>query len=201
MGRCDWKNQRQVGTLGLLGLKQTRNLDSGLGQTMGALPDIKREKFAQALLRNLVGMMPKGKAALAAAKEAGYRGSALADNARKWSNQKDVKARLVELAAPAQAQAEAALTVDLVAAKGVLSKIILANIDYNETVAPKEVINAIKTFAAIEGWNAPTTVNVNKHVHTHWTTDELVAFIADTRSSLERVGDAAAGVPDPDRVH
>ena len=168
---------------------------------MGALPDIKREKFAQALLRNLVCMMPKGKAALAAAKEAGYRGSALADNARKWSNQKDVKAGLAELAAPAQAQAEGELAVDLAVAKGVLSKIILANVDWDEDVGPKEVINAIKTFAAIEGWNAPTTINLNKHVHTDWSTDELVAFIVDAERRLGGGSETPEGSTEPDQLH
>lgn len=168
---------------------------------MGALPDIKREKFAQALLRNLVAMMPKGKAALAAAKEAGYRGSALADNARKWSNQKDVKARLAELAAPAQAQAEAELTVDLDRAKGRLAEIILAKVPLDEAVMPKDVINALKVLAAIEGWNAPTTVNLNKHVHTDWSTDELVTFVAEAERRLGG-GEAPAGSPTkPDQVH
>ncbi len=168
---------------------------------MGALPDIKREKFAQALLRNLVAMIPKGKAALAAAKEAGYRGSALADNARKWSNQKDVKARLAELAAPAQTQAEAELSVDLDRAKGRLAEIILAKVPLDEAVAPKDIIGALKVLAAIEGWNAPTTINVNKHVHTDWSTDELVAFVADARADLGRNREASGSPAKPDQVH
>jgi hypothetical protein len=168
---------------------------------VGALTDQKLELFAQALLRNVAHGMARGKAATEAAREAGYRGSAMADNARKRANRKDVKARMIELAAPAQAQVEADIAIDLAAAERRLWEIIQTPISLDETVMPKNVIDAIKTLAAVRGWNAPTNINVNKHVHTDWSTEELVAFITDARASLERDGSPAQGLPKPDQVH
>jgi hypothetical protein len=168
---------------------------------VGALSDQKLELFAQALLRNIAHGMARGKAATEAAHEAGYRGSAMADNARKRANRKDVKTRMIELAAPAQALAEAEIAIDLSAAERRLWEIIQAPVAFDETVMPKNIIDAIKTLAAMRGWNAPTTVNVNKHVHTDWSTEELVAFITDARASLERSGEPADGGAKPDQVH
>jgi len=168
---------------------------------MPALPDPKLEVFTQALLRNIAHGLARGKAATEAAREAGYRGSALADNARKRANRKDVKARMIELAAPQQAQAEAEIAVDIAKAKARLGEIIMANVNWAETVMPKDVINAVRQLAAIEGWNAPTTVNLNKNVPTDWSTDELVAFVADAASRLERGEPADRGETEPDRVH
>jgi hypothetical protein len=167
---------------------------------MPALPDPKRQKFTQALLRNMAGGMTRGKAALAAAGEVGYRGTALADNARKWSNRPDVKARMVELTAPVQAKAEADLIIDLERAERRLGEIILADIDLS-SIKAADVIAAVRQLAAIRGWNAPTTLNVNKHTHTDWSTDELVAFVLEAERRLGGVSSALDSATDPDRVH
>lgn len=168
---------------------------------MPALSDPKLELFAQSLLRHIAQGMPRSKAAEAAGREAGYRGSSLGSNARKRAGRADVKARMIELAAPAQALVETEIAVDVARAKSRLSEIILANVAWDETVLPKDVINAVRQLAAIEGWNAPTKIDVNKHVHTDWSTEELVAFITDARASLERNGEPAGSETEPDRVH
>lgn len=81
---------------------------------MPALQDPQLEQFSQDALRNLIKGMTRGKAAEAAARSAGYKGSSLAANARKRINRKDVKARMIELAAPKteEAEAEIAQTTD-----------------------------------------------------------------------------------------
>ena len=94
---------------------------------------------------------------------------------------------MIELAAPAQAQAEADIAIDLAAAERRLWEIIQAPVKLDETVMPKNIIDAIKTLAAVRGWNAPTNINVNKHVHTDWSTDELVAFITDAEQALSEM--------------
>lgn len=167
---------------------------------MAALTDPKLELFAQALLRNIAHGMARGKAATEAARTAGYRGSALADNARKRANRPDVKARMIELAAPKQAEAEADLAIDLEKAEQRLGQIILAEVDL-DNIKAADVIAAVRQLSAIRGWNAPTTINVNKHVHTDWSTDELVAFIADAANRIERGSAADRGEAEPDRVH
>jgi len=170
---------------------------------MAALKNPKREAFAQALLRNLISptMKSRGKAAEAAARSAGFGGSALKDNARKWSNQKDVIERMAELAALRQAELEAEIAVDVAKVKARLGEIIMAPIDLVETVLPKDVINAARQLSAIEGWNAPTNINVNKHVHTDWSTDELVAFITDAEHRLGGGEEKDRGLSKPDQVH
>lgn len=167
---------------------------------MPALDDLKLERFAQALLRNIATGLARGKAATAAAIEAGYRGSAMADNARKRANRKDVKARMVELAAPAQAEMERILTVDVERAKQRLANIIMADVDLAKTKAP-DVIAAIRQLAAIEGWNAPTNVNLHKHDSTDWSTDELVAFLAHAEARLGGGEEADRGTEESDQVH
>jgi len=167
---------------------------------MPALSDPKLEAFTQAALRNIINGMTRGKAAEAAGKEAGYRGSSMAANARKRINRPDVKARMIELAAPQQAQAEAALTIDLEKAEARLGEIILAKVDL-ENIKAADVIAAVRQLAAIRGWNAPTNVHVTKHESTDWSTDELVAFVADAAARLAR-GDAPdRSETEPDRVH
>lgn len=131
---------------------------------MAALSDPKLEKFAQALLRNIAHDMPRGKAATEAAREAGYRGSSLADNARKRANRKDVKARMIELAAPKSAEAEAELAIDLDKAEKRLGQIILAHVDMSK-VKPVDIIGAVRQLAAMRGWNAPTEINENLNVN------------------------------------
>jgi hypothetical protein len=165
-----------------------------------ALTDSKLETFAQALLRNIAQGVARGKAATEAAREAGYRGSAIADNARKRANRADVKARMVELAAPAQAKVEADLVVDIERAERRLGEIILAEIELSNVKAT-DVIAAVRQLAAIRGWNAPTNINVTKHVHTDWSTDELVAFVADAERRLSGNTPAPGGETEPDRVH
>jgi hypothetical protein len=168
---------------------------------MPELSDPKLELFAQALLRQIAQGAARSKAAEAAGREAGYRGSSLGSNARKRAGRADVKARMIELAAPAHALAESEIAIDLAAAERRLWQIIQAPISLDEAVMPKNIIDAIKTLAAMRGWNAPTNINVNKYAHTDWSTDELVAFITDARASLERSGEPADGLPKPDQVH
>lgn len=167
---------------------------------MPALSDPKLEAFAQALLRNLVNGMPRSKAAESAGKEAGYRGSSLGPNARKRANRKDVKARMVELAAPQQAQAEAELLIDLDKAEQRLAKIIFADVELSGVKAA-DVIAAVRQLSAMRGWNAPTNVNLTKTDATDWSTAELVAFVADAARRLERGEPADSGEAEPDRVH
>lgn len=167
---------------------------------MPVLSDPKLETFAQALLRNIANGMARSKAATEAARTAGYRGSSLADNARKRANRPDVKARMIELAAPQQAEAEADLTIDLEKAEQRLGQIILANVDL-ENIKATDVIAAVRQLAAIRGWNAPTKVDLKKNDPTDWTTAELVAFIADATSRLEGDSAAGGGAGEPDRVH
>src|SRR6202042_2613692 len=116
----------------------------------------------------------------------------------KRANRKDVKARMIELAAPAQAQVEADIAIDLAAAERRLWEIIQTRISLDETVMPKNVIDAIKTLPAVRGWNAPTTVNVNNHTHTDWSTDELVAFVVEAERRLGGVPPALDSATDPD---
>jgi len=168
---------------------------------MPALSDPKLEAFTQALLLNIANGMPRSKAAEAAGKQAGYRGSSLGPNARKRANRADVKARMIELAAPQLAAVEAEIAVDVAKAKMRLGEIIMANVNWAETVMPKDVINAVRQLAAIEGWNAPTTVNLNKNVSTDWSTDELVAFVANAAARLDRGEAADRSEAEPDRVH
>ncbi|MHB8272833.1 hypothetical protein [Bradyrhizobium sp.] len=151
-------------------------------------------------MRNIAHGMPRSKAAEAAAKEAHYGGSSLAANARKRANRKDVKARMIELAAPAQAQVEAELTVDLEKVERRLGQIILAEIDL-DNIKAVDVIAAARQLAAIRGWNAPTNVHVTKHDSTDWSTDELVAFVADAEARLAGGEAADRSEAEPDRVH
>lgn len=128
---------------------------------MPALTHPKREAFAQFLLRNLIaGTMSRGKAAEAAAREAGYRGSALADNARKWANQADVKARMAEIAQPIKVETDPQLAMDVEGAKLRLAEIIRADSGLAK-VKPADVIAAVRQLSTMEGWDAPT-----KHEHT-----------------------------------
>lgn len=169
---------------------------------MPALPDSKLELFCQYALRHLAQGMSRGKALEAAGEDAGYRGSAAQANSRKRGNRKDVRARMIELAAPAQAEAEADVAVDVTKAKSRLAEIIMASVDWNETVMPKDVINAVKQLAAIEGWNAPTNVNLHdKRDPTDWTTAELVAFVVDAERRLAGNPPPDAGQAEPDSVH
>lgn len=121
---------------------------------MPALSDRKLEAFAQALLRNIVSGMSRSKAADEAAKEAKYGGSSRAANARKRANRTDVKARMVELAAPRQAEIEAEISLDVEGAKRRLSQIVQAA-EGVSNVKPADVIAAVRQLSAIEGWDAP----------------------------------------------
>jgi hypothetical protein len=168
---------------------------------MPTLTDPKLEAFSQALLRNIANGMARSKAAEAAGKEAGYRGSSMAANSRKRAQRADVKARMIELAAPVQAQAEADLVIDLEKAEKRLGDIILANVDL-DNIKAADVIAAVRQLAAIRGWNAPTNVHVvTKHESTDWSTDELVAFVADAEARLAGGEEADSGEREPDRVH
>lgn len=111
----------------------------------------KREAFARALLKNLIAgdFKFRGDAALAAAKTAGYRGSALKDNARKWANEPDVKARMTEIAAPvAPAESDEDLPMLIGEAKLMLAKIA-------RCAKAADRIGSIRQLALMEGWEAP----------------------------------------------
>jgi phage terminase small subunit len=124
---------------------------------MSALSDLKLERFAQALLRHLANGLTAGKAATLAAQEAGYSGSSLASNARKRAQRKDVKARMVELAAPRQAEAEAEIAQTVQAVEANLFRMALKNYDSAE-IKPEHSIKASDLLAKIKGWNAPERV-------------------------------------------
>lgn len=118
----------------------------------------KREVFALQLLKNLISgnFKFRGDAALAAARAAGYRGSALKDNARKWANEPDVKARMAEIAAPIKpaAEADAEMLMSIGEAKLMLAKIARG-------AKPADRIGSIRQLSLMEGWDAPT-----RHEHT-----------------------------------
>lgn len=120
---------------------------------MPALTDVKLEAFAQALLRNIARGLTRGKAAEAAAKEAGYTGSSLGPNARKRAGRPDVKARMVELAAPVIEAKNIDLVVDLDGAVRRMSQIIMADVDLDSTKVP-DVIAATRQLSALRGWDA-----------------------------------------------
>jgi hypothetical protein len=124
---------------------------------MGALSDPKLEKFAQALLCHLANGMTGGKAATQAAMEAGYSGSSLAANARKRAQRKDVRARLVELAAPRQAEVETEIAETLEGVVGNLFSMALKKYDH-AALRPEHSIKAADLLAKIKGWNAPERV-------------------------------------------
>lgn len=117
---------------------------------MPALSD-KREVFAQLLLRNLISgdFKYRGDAALAAAKAAGYRGRALKDNARKWANEPDVKARMAEIAAPVKPDVPEDLLMEIGEAKLWLARII-------RSAKPADRVAGIRQLSLMEGWDAPT---------------------------------------------
>lgn len=120
---------------------------------MGALRDPQLEKFAQALLANIAHGMPRSKAAEAAARASGYTGKSLAPNARKRAQRKDVKARMVELAQPAQEQAERELTLTLETATQKLAEIV--HTPTPDEIKPADQIAALGLAAKMFGWLAP----------------------------------------------
>jgi hypothetical protein len=115
----------------------------------------KREAFALALLKNLISGAFKfrGDAALAAAKSAGYRGSALKDNARKWANEPDVKARMAEIASPVKPQHDVELLMTIGEAKLTLAEIA-------RYAKPADRIGSIRQLSMMEGWDAPKRMEV-----------------------------------------
>lgn len=119
-----------------------------------ALQDPQLEQFSQDALRNLINGMTRGKAATAAAKSAGYKGSSLAANARKRINRKDVKARMIELAAPRTEEAEAEIAQSWEAVQKNLYAISLQPVD-GEKIKPADQIAAASLIAKIEGRMAP----------------------------------------------
>jgi hypothetical protein len=141
-----------------------------------------------------------------AARLAGYKGSGetFAANARRACNKPHVMARVAELLAPAVAKVEQQIEHNMEWAVGKLAAIVDRELDPKD-IKPADVIAAARQLAAIRGWNAPTTVNVNKHVNTDWSTEELVAFIVAARASLgasrERGGEADTGLEKPDQIH
>jgi hypothetical protein len=121
---------------------------------MGALSDPKLEKFSQALLVNIAQGMPRSKAAAAAAKTAGYSGSSMAANARKRAALPQVKARMTELAAPAQRQAESEVVASVDDANRKLGAI--AGVAFKpDCVKPSDQVAAMNLQARINGWLAP----------------------------------------------
>jgi hypothetical protein len=117
---------------------------------MPALDNPKREAFAQALLKNLIGgeFKFRGEAAFAAAKTAGYRGSALKDNARKWANEADVKSRMAEIAGPVKPEVDEDLMMSIGEAKLMLARIA-------RHAKASDRIGSIRQLSMMEGWEAP----------------------------------------------
>lgn len=121
---------------------------------MGVLSDPKLELFAQELLKNLALDMPRSKAAEDAARAAGYTGKSIGPNARKRAQRKDVKARMIELAAPAveARKAEIEATVDWAIGRCVD----IASPDLGvKAIKVSDQLNALKLAAQILGWEAP----------------------------------------------
>jgi phage terminase small subunit len=131
---------------------------------MPALADPRLEQFAQFLLRNIVAGLPRGKAATAAAREAGYKGSALVDNARKRSHRADVKARMIELAAPRLAVAEAALDETMESVTTNLFRMALKQYDAVE-IKPEHSIKASDLLAKLKGAYAPEKIEHSLNGH------------------------------------
>jgi hypothetical protein len=157
---------------------------------MGALSDPKLEKFSQALLVNIAQGMPRSKAAAAAAKTAGYSGSSMAANARKRAALPQVKARMTELAAPAQRQAEGEVVASVDDANRKLGAIAGVTLKC-EGVKPSDQVAAMNLMARINGWLAPEKFSGNvsvgdKRDATDWTREELLAV-------LNATGDKARG--------
>jgi phage terminase small subunit len=131
---------------------------------MPALRDPQLEQFAQFLLRNIVAGLPRGKAATAAAREAGYKGSSLVDNARKRSHRADVKARMIELAAPRLAEAEAALDETMESVTTNLFRMALKQYDAVE-IKPEHSIKASDLLAKLKGAYAPEKIEHSLNGH------------------------------------
>lgn len=149
----------------------------------------KREAFAQALLKNLISgdFKYRGDAALAAAKAAGYRGSALKDNARKWANEADVKARMTEIAAPVKPEVEPELLMEIGEAKQTLAMIA-------RNCKPADRIQSIRQLCLMEGWEAPT-----RHEHTGKNGEPLfdLSKLSDDQLAAVEAILAAAALGDP----
>ena len=128
----------------------TQLLESESTPIMVVLSDPKLERFAQALLRHLAKGLTGGKAATQAALEAGYSGSSLASNARKRAQRPDVKRRLVELAAPRLAEAEAELDETMAGVSRNLFRLALKQHDAAE-VRPDHTIRAADLLAKLSG--------------------------------------------------
>jgi hypothetical protein len=124
---------------------------------MPPLGDPQLEQFAQFLLRNIVAGLPRGKAATAAAREAGYKGSSLVDNARKRSHRPDIKGRMIELAAPRIAEAEAALDKSMESVTTNLFRMALKQYDADE-IKPEHSIKASDLLAKLKGAYAPEKI-------------------------------------------
>src|SRR5262245_27281175 len=121
---------------------------------MGILSDPKLEKFAQAMLVNIAQGMPHSKAAAAAARTAGYSGSSVASNARRRAVMPQIKARMAELAKPAQRKAEQEVVATVETAMLKLSKIAFAELG-DGAIKVGDQIAAFRTMAQMQGWNAP----------------------------------------------
>lgn len=119
--------------------------------------DAKREKFAQEYLINVANGMARGRAAAAAAKLAGYKGSSLAANARRLPQHSAIKARLAELVAPVQAQSEQNVMATIESASLRLSRIIHADVDL-ANIKATDVVGAARQMALMHGWMAPELV-------------------------------------------
>jgi len=146
---------------------------------MPVLSDPQLEQFAQSLLRNIVAGMPRGKAATAAAREAGYQGSSLVDNARKRANRKDVKARMIELAAPALAQVEAEIAVDVQWATKKLASLVNPDLGVHK-IKVTDQIAALKLLAEMFGWLAPEKMEHSLNGHGDLL-DQALARVRTTR--------------------
>jgi hypothetical protein len=123
----------------------------------------RHREFARQFLTNLAAGKSRGFAATAAAKAVGYRGSSIAPNARRLTQDQRVKRYIYTLTRPEEAAAEAAASATADDAKRRLSEIVLADINL-EAIKPTDKIAAVRELSLINGWHAPTRAQISGKV-------------------------------------
>jgi hypothetical protein len=114
----------------------------------------RNKAFARAFLTNLALGKSRGRAATEAAQGVGYKGSSIASNARRLTQDQRVKGYMHSLAEPATAAAEAAVIATVEDTKQRLSAIVLADINL-AAVKPSDVTAASRELNLMNGWHAP----------------------------------------------
>jgi phage terminase small subunit len=114
----------------------------------------RQREFARQFLTNLAQGKSRGFAATAAAKAVGYKGSSIAPNARRLTQDQRVKDYIYSLTRPEEVAAEAQVTATVDEAKQRLSEVVLADIDLS-AIKPTDKIAAVRELSLINGWHAP----------------------------------------------